>query len=222
MNASATMIGYGNRLLPAGIQEKKYPGSGHIHVDDEQELLMIHDVSSGELIRQLNLSDEFHLCFIPYMGWLPAKDLIYFQVVQNPHTPRSCDEKAGHYTMNQDGSARKKFWPFSTTYPVEILGGLADGRILFRSLYPTPKLVLFNLPTQAREELPLHNLGYFFRVSGTGKYLAYSSTDYGYNSKRQWTATTHLWIKDLVTGTEKKAYAHQQEAGEYVGIIGWL
>ena len=66
VNASAIMIGYGNRLLPAGVQEKKYPGSGHIHVDDEQELLMIHDVSSGELIRQLNLSDEFQSCRRPY------------------------------------------------------------------------------------------------------------------------------------------------------------
>jgi len=121
VNASATMIGYENTLLPAGVQEKKYHGSGHIHVDDEQELLMIHDVSSGELIRKLNLSDEFHLCFIPYLGWLPAKDLIYFQVVQNSHTPRSCDKKAGYYTINQDGSARKKFSPFSTKYPVEIL-----------------------------------------------------------------------------------------------------
>jgi len=225
VNPGGTRIGYVNRLK-------------------QRQYIFIHDVATGKLLHQVDVTDTFLDCFASSIGWLPRGERLFFSLdtadedaTSEESYSRVCtylmDERNEHLTKLRV-PAREGFWPPEA---VRMIGVLATGEYVFETMQhqrrtkPGPDRILFALtkwnPSSGRvEDIGLsRETGVYsgmqasYQLSPSGKYLA-AARPPGSSS----TVSDEIWLKDLQTGKERKLLSLPTKGleGPFLGLVGWV
>lgn len=220
---------------------------GYINYLDQETFIFIHKTGTGKLLHKINTNDVFLDCFASTIGWLPNGNSLFFTLdTGDVHvTSNESYKKKGAYIINEDGTGLTKLpeklvlFPLekgfrrATDGPPQFIGGSSDGTYIFRDAkskkgydgIETSSLIYKMNPT-TRSQMIIHltiSKGIkWFKMSHTGKYIAFTEKIYSNDGSYKW--IEHLWVKDLVSGEENNLFSldNRPFKGRYLGLVGWI
>lgn len=225
-NSTGTRIGYINRM-----HRKQY--------------LFIHDVSTGNLLHRVDITDKFLDCFAASIGWLPGSEKLFFSLqTGDAHvTSKASYAKVGTYIMSESGGHLTKFTKlplpegFFSAYMERLIGILPTGEYVFeaavRKKHVSPNqsqigfvLVKFKKDSQEAEDVSFsqdtqlyRGVTVIYRLSPSGRYLSAAALPI-LSSALSW----DIWLNNLQTGEERNILSLPTEGlkGPFLGLVGWL
>lgn len=220
---------------------------GYINYLDQETFIFIHHTQTGRLLHKINTSNVFLDCFASTIGWLPNGNSLFFTLDTGDEHVTSNESymKKGIYIINEDGieltklpdklvlfPLEKGFWR-ATYSPPQFIGGSPDGTYIFRDAkskkgydgIETSSLIYKVNPTtrsQLRINLKISKGLKWFKMSHTGKYVAFTEKIHSKDGSYKW--VEHLWVKDLASGEENNLFSldNRPFKGHYLGLVGWI
>ena len=225
VNSAGTRIGYINRLK-------------------RRQYIFIHEVATGRLLHQVDVTGTFLDCYASSIGWLPRSETLFFSLETGDEhiTSEESYARAGTYTMHESGvnltklsdpPVREGFWPPGTA---RMIGVLPTGEYVFetmqqrkhpggegpRTLFAVVKMV----PDSERAE----DIGFSpgcglysgvrvcYQLSPSGKYLAAAALPVSSSA-----TSGDIWLKDLQAGKDGKLLSLPTKGlqGPFLGLVGW-
>lgn len=226
VNSTGTRIGYINRM-------------------NRKQHIFLHDVVTGKLLHQVDITDMFLDCFASSIGWLPHSEKLYFSLETGDEhvTSEASYGRVGTYFMDECGEhltklgavpAREGFRPPET---IRMIGVLPTGEYVFETMQrKKPSAHEQNRPLFAVVKLKTHPPGVedisfspatnlysgirvSYQLSPSGKYLSAASLPISSSA-----VSCDIWLKDLQTGKERKILSLPRKGlqGPFLGLVGWL
>lgn len=216
---------------------------GYLNYLNQKPFIFIHKTETRKLLHKIDVSKIFLDCFASSIGWLPDEEGLFFTLdTGDVHmTSEASYKKIGSYIIRGEGTdlvklpeksilfpLEKGFWRATTSPPI-LIGGLPNGSYVFRDVKTKQgsKGTLFvyelNLVSRSKKEIPLkvsEGLNWF-KLSHTGRHMAFTEKTYSKEGKFEW--VENLWLKDLFSGEENKAFVldNMPFKGHYLGLVGW-
>ncbi len=212
---------------------------GYLNMIGAKWYIFVHDAATGTLLHKKDTSSIFLDCFARNIGYLPDGQMLFFTLeTGDVHvTSQASYKRVGSYAMKDSAATparipvpswQKAGYTLDTSLPPMMIGALPDGRYLFReylwkreprSHSPAVFLSAIDTATKSHKNFPVSaSEGLFwFRLSGSGRYLAFSEI------KGQ-TELERIWILDLVSGAEREIFSFPTKSlrAPYLGLIGWI
>jgi hypothetical protein len=226
VNSSGTRIGYLNRL-------------------SRRQFIFVHDVATGKLAHQIDITDVFLDCYAVSIGWLPDSDRIYFSLATGDvHiTSEASFTQVGTYLMVENGEHLTKLDPvpalpnYSEPETERLIGVLPSGEYILEimqrkkrpapgenqaffaivRLKPEPRAII-DISFNAGERL-YSGIRVDYNLSPSGNHLAAAKLPISSS------ATSHeIWLQDLQADEERIIISLPTEGlqGPFLGIVGWL
>jgi hypothetical protein len=218
---------------------------GYLNYLGQKEFIFIHETRTGKLLHKIDVSPVFLDCFASNIGWLPDGDRLFFSLdTGDVHTTsEESYKKMGAYIIKGDGTGLVKlpenlilcpqkegFQRAIDTAP-QFIGGLPDGVLIFRDFRSRKGqrgilsfIYEVNPMTKSQKEIPLKTSQglRWFKVSPTGKYIAFTEKISSKEGRYEW--VEHLWVKDLSVGEEKRLFTldNRPFKGCHLGVFGWM
>jgi hypothetical protein len=217
---------------------------GYVSVLKQKNIVFIHDVATGTLLKSWDVTNLFRQCFdcaINSVGWLADGNRLFFSIDFGVESgPQS---RVGTYVVSEDGAAlgrlplqqgRLQMQDYRNptgTAPV-LIGQSPEGNYIFEDfaqkktgsqpqrflVITTPEgKVLGQIPLRTSYGIEPHNL------SRSGKSVAYSDP-----RSKNYQPEEHVWGMNLETREEKELITipartiHSSEPKVTVTILGWL
>lgn len=220
---------------------------GYVSVVKEHDVVFIHDVATGALLKSWDATNLFRQCFdcpIVSMGWLADGNRLFFSLDSGEESgPQS---KVGTYIVSEDGGVLDRLpleqgqfqmqgYRNITGSPPTLLGQSAKGSYIFHDiarkntgLQAERFLVITTPERKVLGQIPLHSLeeppGMESRqLSGSGKFLAFSDP-----LLKNYEREEHVWGMNLETREEKELITlpartiPSSEPKVTLNILGWL
>jgi hypothetical protein len=218
---------------------------GYINCLKRRQYVFIHDVATGKLLHQVDVTDTFLDCFASGIGWLPRSETLFFSLeAGDVHiTSEESYDKVGTYTMHESGAnltklgdppVREGFWPPGTT---RMIGVLTTGeRVLETMQHRKPPggegpRTLFAVVKMGPGSEPAEDIGFSpgcslyagirvsYLLSPSGKYLAAAALPVSSSA-----TSGDIWLKDLEAGEEEKLLSIPTNGlqGPFLGLVGWI
>ncbi|MDH5298159.1 MAG: hypothetical protein OEV91_04000 [Desulfobulbaceae bacterium] len=221
VNGSGSRVGYLNRL-------------GH------RQLLFIHDVATGRLLSQVDLTHRFLDCYAASSGWLNDEAKLYFSLATGDEHVTSDEsyQRAGSYLLEEEGGRWSRLAPVPASageLPPErerLLGTLA-GEMVYELMLPATggKGGRFKVVRMRPDGGKVTAIGFSqgvdlysgievcYKLSPSGRYLAAARLPIS-ASARSW----DIWLKDLKTGSERRLVTMPVQGlqGPFPGLVGWI
>jgi hypothetical protein len=226
VNSTGTRIGYLNR-----INKKQY--------------VFIHDVVTGRLLSQVDITNKFLDCYASSIGWVPRKERLFFSLeTGDVHvTSKASYARIGTYFLDVHGRHLKKlptlpaakgFFPPEET---RLIGVLPSGDYIFETLQRTKRPSReknqghFTLLKVKKDFSNIRDIGFSpatelysgirvtYQLSPSGKYLTAARLPIT-SSATSW----DIWLKNLDTRRERKILSLPTEGllGPFLGLVGWF
>jgi hypothetical protein len=226
VNSAGTRIGYINRLK-------------------QRQYVFIHDVETGRLVRQLDVTDILLDSVASTIGWLPRGEKLFLSLEAGDAdgTSEESHGRVGTYFMDEDGEhptklgalpAREGFWPPETE---RMIGVLPTGEYVLETMQHKrhtarePGGVLFAVLKLHADSGRVEDIGFSpqsslysgrrvsYHLSPSGKYLAAAAVPVSSSATSE-----DVWVKDIQTGTEGKLLSVPTEGlqGPFLGLVGWI
>jgi len=219
---------------------------GYLNYLDQKTFIFIHETGTGKLLHKIDVSNVFLDCFASAIGWLPDGKRLFFTLdTGDVHvTSKESYKKVGTYFIKEDRlelfrlpqaffsfPEKKGFGTHSST--PQFVGELPDGAYIFREFKfkkdyrgtaASSLIYMVNPITKSQKEIPLNvsqSLNWF-KTSSNGKSIAFTEKISSKEGRYEW--VEHLWIKDIVTGKEKRVFSldNMPFKGLYLGLVGWM
>jgi hypothetical protein len=225
-NSNGTRIGYLNR------QEGKL-------------CLFIHEVSTGTLLNQINMTETFLDCYAAGIGWLSQSTTLYFslQVGDADVYSEESYSRQGTYLLDENGTGLIKLAELPVRpgfYPpenVRMIGVLPTNEYVFEMtlhrnniIQGAPQtvfsLVKWNPETYDCTDIsfdpkagPYSGIQVNYQLSPSGKYLAAARLPVSSSA-----VSCDIWLKDLQNGKEKILLSIPIKGlqGPFLGLVGWI
>ena len=197
---------------------------GYVSVLKEHNVVFIHDVATGALLRSWDVTNLFRQCFdcsIASVGWLADGNRLFFSSDFGEESgPQS---EVGTYVVSEDGGVLGRLpleqgrfqmqgYRDITGSPPVLLGQSPEGSYIFEDiarkkpgLQSERFLVITTPDRKVLGQIPLHSslgvsLGMESRqLSGSGKFVAFSDP-----RSKNYEPEEHVWGMNLKTREEKE------------------
>ncbi|MFC1896856.1 hypothetical protein ACFL0Q_09435 [Thermodesulfobacteriota bacterium] len=218
---------------------------GYINVMDRKQYILIHDVASGKLLNQVDITDMFLDCYASSIGWLPESERLYVSLeIGDVHiTSEASYARVGTYLMDEHGEhvvklselpPRKGYFPPET---VRMIGMLPGGEYVFETMqgrvHPSGEQSrsLFAVVKAARDFSMIEDMSFSpatglysgirvsYRLSPSGTYLSAAGLPISSSA-----VSCDLWLKNLQTGLERNILSLPTQGlqGPFLGLVGWI
>jgi hypothetical protein len=226
VNSTGTRLGYINRL-------------------NRKQYIFVHDVVTGTLLSQLDITDKFLDCFASSIGWVPQSGKIYFSLETGDEhvTSKASYARVGNYFIDERSQHLKKLPAFPATKgffspeTARLIGILPSGECVFETMQPTKRpsrernQYHFGLLKVKRDLSDIKDISFSrattlysgirvsYQLSPSGKYLSAASLPVSSSA-----VFSDVWLKDLHTGKESNILSLPTEGlqGPFLGLVGWL
>lgn len=226
VNSTGTRIGYLNRI-------------------NGTHYLFIHDVVSGRLLSQIDLTDKFLDCYASSIGWLPRSQRLFFSLeTGDVHvTSEASYARVGTFFINESGRDLKRlpalpglkgFFPPEAT---RLIGVRPTGEYVFetrqRQKRPSPgrNPSRFLLLKVKKDFSDMEDISFSpgsemtsgirirYQLSPSGKHLSAARLPISSSA-----VSGDIWLKNLDTGREHNLLSLPTEGlqGPFLGLVGWL
>jgi hypothetical protein len=226
VNSRGTRIGYINRM-------------------NRKQYLFIHDVVTGELLYQVDMTNKFLDCFASSIGWLPGSDKLYFSLETGDAdlTSEASYARVGTYFMDERGEyltklrglpPREGFFPRET---VRMIGVLPSGEYILETMQHKKRpshernRYIFAVLKVKKDFLDVEDMSFSpaaklysgirvsYQLSPSGKYLSAARLPVSASA-----FSCDVWLKNLQAGTERRILSLPTEGlqGPFLGLVGWL
>ncbi len=220
-------------------------GIGYINRMNQKQYIFIHDVVTGNLLYQVDITDKFLDCFASSIGYLPGSEQIYFSLETGDADLTSepsyalvgtyfMDQRGEHLTRLRDVPPREGCFPPET---VRTIGVLPAGGYIFETMQsrkrPSPgqDRQLFALLRVKADFSDVEDIRFSpatklysgvritYQVSPSGKYLSAASLPVSFQAR-----SCDIYLKNLQDGTEKKILSLPTNGAQcpFLGLVGWL
>jgi len=221
---------------------------GYVSVLKEHNVVFIHDVATGALLKSWDVTNLFRQCFdcsIASVDWLADGNRLFFSLDFGEESgPQS---KVGTYVVSEDGGVLGRLpleqgrfqmqgYRDITGSPPVLLGQSPEGSYIFEDiarkktgLQSERFLVITTPERKVLGQIPLHSslgvsLGMESRqLSGSGKFVAFSDP-----LSKNYEPEEHVWGMNLETREEKELITlpartiPSSEPKVTLNILGWL
>jgi hypothetical protein len=225
-NPAGTLIAYLNRL-------------------NGKQMFFVHDVATGKLVHQVDISNTFLDCYAGSMGWFSGSDRFYFSLLTGDVDVTSDEsfKRVGTYVMDADGMnmiklpalpQRQDGWPIESA---RLLGIIPGNEYIFEIMQnlknpaPGEKQLLLTIIKMNPEKGSFKDISFNpasglysgiqvnYQLSPSGKYLAAAALPVSAQAK-----TCDVWLKDLQTSTERILISAPMNGmqGPFAGLAGWI
>lgn len=222
---------------------------GYLSVLNEHNVVFIHDVATGALLKSWDVTNLFRRCFdcsIASVGWLADGNRLFFSLDFGEQSgPQS---ELGTYVVSEDGGVLDRLpleqgrlqmqgYRDITGSPPALLGQAPDGSYIFEDmgqkktelLHPERFLVITTPERKVLGQISLH--------SSTGLYLGMATRDLSRSGKfvafsdpllKNYQREEHVWGMNLETREEKELITlpartiSSSEPKVTLNILGWL
>lgn len=226
VNSGGTRIGYINRM-------------------NRRQYVFIHDVLTGKVLHQIDVTEKFLDCFASSIGWLPRRETLFFSLESgDTHvTSEASYARVGTYFMDEPGEqltklqgipAHEGFFPPET---VRMIGVLPTGEYIFEAMQQKKRPLqeqnqcLFSILKVRDDFLNVEDMSFSpltklysglqvnYRLSPSGKYLAAAKLPISSSA-----LSCDIWVKNLHSGKENKILSLPTKGlqGPFLGLVGWL
>ena len=212
---------------------------GYLNYISEKPFIFIHEAKTGNLLYKIDAAKIFRDCFASDIGWLSDSKRLFLTLdIAGDYLTPADHKKIGTYLMNEDGSdlvklpsslfvfpKKKGFRKFSNIS--EFIGEMPDGtyivsdtkfKIGYHGQEASSFIYAVNPRTKSQKEISLkvsEGLNWV-KLSPSGKYIAYTEQIYNRD-------IGYIWIKDLESGEESKAFSFPAKSFETdIILIGWI
>jgi hypothetical protein len=226
INSAGTRIGYINRM-------------------NRKQYVFIHDIVTGILLSQVDITDKFLDCYASSIGWVPRSERLYFSLeTGDDHvTSEASYARVGTYLMDEGGRqlerlpaipAAKGFSPPQST---RMIGVLPTGSYVFETMhFPRPST---DEPNQhhfavlkvkgdfsysddisfSRAAGLYSGIRVTYQLSPSGKYLSAARLPVPSSA-----TSSDVLLKNLETGRESTILSISKEGfqGPFLGLVGWI
>jgi hypothetical protein len=217
---------------------------GYVSVLKQHNIVFIHDVATGTLLKSWDATNLFRQCSdcdIGSVGWLADGNRLFFSLDSGEESgPQS---KVGTYVVSEDGGALGRLpleqgelqmqdYRNTTGTPPVLLGQSPEGNYIFEDLaqkktgsQPQMFLVITTPERKVLGEIPLHtSLGIGpYELTRSGKFVAFSDP-----RSKNYEREEHVWGLNLETREEKELITlpartiPSSEPTVTLNILGWL
>jgi len=225
-NSAGSRIGYINRL-------------------NKKQYVFIHDVATGDLISQIDVSGKFLDCFASSIGWLPRGEKLYFSLETGDEhvTSKASYARVGTYLMDERGRRLQKlpglpalagFHPPETS---RLIGVAPAGDYIFETMQsrkiPAPgrnrhhfALLKVAGDLSHADEVSFTSAARLYlgirvnyTLSPTGRYLSAAALPVSSSA-----VSAEIWMKDLKSGAQRMIVSVPTAGlqGPFPGLVGWL
>ncbi len=216
----------------------------YINYLDQRKFIFVHEIQTGKLLYQFDVSALFLDCFAATIGWLPDGKRLFFTLdTGDVHvTSQESYGKKGTYLVRENGTGLVRLKDELVMVPLErgcyratdspprLIGALQKGSYVFRDFVrcglteASEMLYKVNLSTASRAKIPLmisKGLNWF-KLSHSGEHLAFTQKSYSRDGRYEW--VEDIWVKNLRSGREEKLFSLDNKPfrGYYVGLVGWI
>jgi hypothetical protein len=226
VNPAGTRIGYVNRL-------------------GRKQYIFIHDVKTGELIHQVDVTEVLLDCYASGIGWLPGGDTLFFSLeTGDVHiTSDESYDRVGVYTMDESGDNLTKLGPvparegFHPPETVRVIGVLPTGEYVLETMQQRLRgvpgkdqrifaILKSKLSSGYAEDISFSlesrlysGIRVSYKLSSSGKYLAAAALPISSSSN-----STDIWLKNVAARHEKKLLSIATDGlnGPFLGLVGWF
>ena len=226
VNPTGTRIGYISRL-------------------NKKQYVFIHDVATGVLLSQIDVSDKFLDCFASSIGWLPHGEKLYFSLETGDEhvTSKASYARVGTYLMDERGRHLQKltglpalagFHPPETS---RLIGMTPAGEYVFETMQSRKNpargrdRLHFALLKAASDFSHVDELSFTtaaglysgirvnYALSPSGRFLSAAALPVSSSA-----VSSEIWLKDLKTGAERMIVSIPTAGlqGPFPGLVGWL
>ena len=221
---------------------------GYVSVLKEHDIVFIHDVATGALLKSWDVTNLFRQCFdcsIASVGWLADGNRLFLTLDFGEQSgPQS---KVGTYVVSEEGRVLSRLpleqgrfqmqgYRDITGSPPALLGQSPEGNYIFHDiarkntgLHSERFLVITTPERKVLGQIPMHTsdgdpAGMESRqVSGSGKFVAFSDP-----RSINYQPEEHVWGMNLETREEKELITlpartiPSSEPTVTLNILGWL
>jgi hypothetical protein len=226
VNSTGTRIGYINRM-------------------HGRQYIFVHDVATGRLLHQVDITDKFLDCFASSIGWLPGTARLYFSLETGDEhvTSEESYRRAGTYTMDESGAGWSKLAalpPREGFFPpdeVRVIGISPSGEYVFETMQRkkrpspgqnqyVPAVLKLKNDFSAFEDISFgtatklySGIRVNYQLSPAGRYLAAARLPISSSA-----VSCDICLKNLPTGEERKILSLPTHGlqGPFLGLVGWL
>lgn len=226
VNSAGTRIGYINRM-------------------NQKQHIFIHDVATGTLLSQVDITDKFLDCYASSIGWVPRSEMLYFSLEIGDYDLTSEESYAlvGTYLMEENGQYLKKLSAipaaegFSPPQTARMIGVLPTGGFVFETIQsPQPSAdessrCRFAVSKVEEDFSRADNIGFSpasglcqgtrvaYQLSPSGKYLSAARVPDASPA-----TSANILLKDIAANSEKTilSISTQGPQGPFLGLVGWL
>jgi hypothetical protein len=217
---------------------------GYVSVLKQHNVVFIHDVATGTLLKSWDTTNLFRQCFdcaIASVGWLADGSRLFFSLDFGEES--GSQSKVGTYVISEDGGALGRIpleqgrlqmqdYRNTTGSPPVLLGQSPEGNYVFEDFaqkktgsQPQMFLVITTPERKLLGQIPLHtSLGIEpHDLSRSGKFVAFSDP-----RSRNYQREEHVWGMNLETREEKELITlparaiPSSEPKVNMTILGWL
>jgi len=218
---------------------------GYLNRLNRKQYVFLHDVISGRLLSQIDLTDTLLDCYVSSIGWIPRCEKLYFSLeTGDDHvTSEASYGRVGTYLMDRDGQQVKKLPAlsvakgFSPQSRSRMIGVLPTGQYLFEIMWISrqtsreQKDGSFALLKVKKDFTEIEDIRFnrsaesysglpiCYRLSPSGKFISAARLPVSFS-----VASWNIWLKDLKTGKERKVLSLPTKGGQgpFLGLVGWL
>jgi len=226
VNSTGTRIGYTNRL-------------------NRKQYIFLHDVVTGTLLSQVDITDKFLDCYASSIGWVPRSKRLYFSLeTGDDHvTSKASYARVGTYFMDERSQHLKKLPAlpaakgFFSPETARMIGVLPTGEYVFETMQFTKRpsrgynKYHFALLIVKRDFSDTKDISFSpattlysgirvsYQLSPSGKHVSAASLPVSSSA-----VSSDVWLKDLHTGKERNILSLPTEGlqGPFLGLVGWL
>ena len=221
VNAAETRIGYLNRM-------------------NTSVFIFVHDIATGTLLHQVDVSELFAGCYAASIGWLPHSEKLYFSLeTGDDHlTSKSSHARVGTYVLDPSAGNLKKLpaVPAATgslsPESARLLGVLPTGQYLFEIMRhakgPLPHIALAKVKSDfsKTEDVSFSQasglysgIRVTYRLSPSGAYVSAARLPISASA-----VSADIWLKNLHTFKESSLLSFPTKGlqGPFLGLVGWL
>jgi hypothetical protein len=226
VNSTGTRIGYINRM-------------------HGRQYIFVHDVATGRLLHQVDITDKFLDCFASSIGWLPGTARLYFSLETGDEhvTSEESYRRAGTYTMDESGAGWSKLAalpPREGFFPpdeVRVIGISPSGEYVFETMQRkkgpspgqnqyVPAVLKLKNDVSGFEDISFgtatklySGIRVNYQLSPAGRYLAAARLPISSSA-----VSCDICLKNLPTGEERKILSLPTHGlqGPFLGLVGWL
>jgi len=218
---------------------------GHINRLNRKQYIFVHDVVTGTLLSQVDITDKFLDCYASSIGWIPRRERLYFSLeTGDVHvTSKESYARVGTYFMDEGGRHLKRLPAlpaekgFFSPEASRLIGVLPTGEYVFETMqfkkrssreqsqyhFTVLKVKKDFSDTNDISFSPTTNLysgiRVTYQISPSGKYLSAASLPISSSA-----VSCDAWLKNLHTGKETNILSLPTDGlqGPFLGLVGWL